>query len=141
VVLRSFGKSYGLAGLRLGFAIASPEIAVPLRAELGPWAVSGPAIEIGRRALHDSVWLRTAHGRLAADSARLDDFLRAAGFEIIGGTVLFRLARHAAAPAFVERLAREGIHVRSFAYAPDRLRFGLPGGDEAFRRLAKALGL
>jgi len=78
---------------------------------------------------------------VVADSTRLDDFLRQAGFEILGGTVLFRLARHVEAPAFVQRLAREGIHVRSFAYAPDRLRFGLPGDDEAFRRLAKALGL
>ena len=141
VVLRSFGKSYGLAGVRLGFAIASPDIAAQLRAELGPWAVSGPALEIGRVALNDGAWLRTARDRVVADSARLDDFLREAGFEILGGTVLFRLARHAAAPAFVQRLAREGIHVRAFAYAPDRLRFGLPGDDEAFWRLAKALGL
>ena len=108
VVLRSFGKSYGLAGLRLGFAIASPDIAVQLRAELGPWAVSGPALEIGRVALNDGAWLRTARDRVVADSARLDDFLREAGFEILGGTVLFRLARHAAAPAFVQRLARRG---------------------------------
>jgi cobalamin biosynthetic protein CobC len=141
VVLRSFGKSYGLAGLRLGFAIASPDIAAQLRAELGPWAVSGPAIEIGRATLSDGAWLRTARDRVVADSARLNDFLREAGFEILGGTVLFRLARHAAAPAFVQRLAREGIHVRPFGYAPDRIRFGLPADDEAFRRLAKALGL
>ena len=141
VVLRSFGKSYGLAGVRLGFAIASPDIAAQLRAELGPWAVSGPALEIGRVALNDGAWLRTARDRVVADSARLDDFLREAGFEILGGTVLFRLARHAAASTFVHRLAREGIHVRPFGYAPDRIRFGLPADDEAFRRLAKALGL
>ena len=141
VVLRSFGKSYGLAGVRLGFAIASPDIAAQLRAELGPWAVSGPALEIGRVALNDGAWLRTARDRVVADSARLDDFLREAGFEILGGTVLFRLARHAAASTFVHRLAREGIHVRPFGYAPDRIRFGLPADDEAFWRLAKALGL
>jgi cobalamin biosynthetic protein CobC len=141
IVLRSFGKSYGLAGVRLGFAIASPDIAMQLRAELGPWAVSGPALEIGRLALNDGAWLRTARDRVVADSARLDDFLRGAGFEILGGTALFRLARHAAAPAFVQRLAREGIHVRAFAHAPDWLRFGLPGDDKVFGRLAKALGV
>ncbi len=141
VVLRSFGKSYGLAGLRLGFAIASPDIAVRLREELGPWAVSGPALEVGRLALNDGAWLRKARDRLVVDCARLDDFLREAGFEILGGTALFRLARHVAAPAFVQRLARQGIHVRAFASAPDQLRFGLPADDEAFRRLAKALGL
>ena len=44
VVLRSFGKFYGLAGVRLGFAIASPRLANRLDMMLGPWAVSGPAI-------------------------------------------------------------------------------------------------
>lgn len=141
VVLRSFGKSYGLAGLRLGFAIASPDIALRLREEIGPWAVSGPALEIGRRALNDGAWLRTARDRVVADSARLDDFLREAGFEILGGTALFRLARHPTAFAFVQRLACQGIHVRSFGHSPEWLRFGLPADDEAFRRLVKALGV
>jgi cobalamin biosynthetic protein CobC len=141
VVLRSFGKTYGLAGVRLGFAIAQPDMASRLRAELGPWAVPGPALEIGRRALDDDTWLRAARERLVADGARLDGLLRAAGFEIAGGTLLFRLAHHPSAAAFVQRLGQHGIHVRTFADAPDQLRFGLPGDDEAFRRLATALGV
>lgn len=141
IVLRSFGKSYGLAGLRLGFAIASPGLSERLRLEIGPWAVSGPALEIGRRALNDGAWLRIARERLVGDCARLDGILRGAGFEIVGGTALFRLARHPSAAIFVERLACQGIHVRSFANAPDRLRFGLPGDDEAFVRLVRALGV
>jgi cobalamin biosynthetic protein CobC len=141
VVLRSFGKTYGLAGLRLGFAIAQPDLAERIRAELGPWAVSGPALEIGRRALRDDAWLQAAAERLAADGARLDGMLRAAGVEIVGGTLLFRLARHADAASFVQRLGRHGIHVRAFADRPDQLRFGLPANDEAFRRLAAALGV
>jgi cobalamin biosynthetic protein CobC len=139
IVLRSFGKTYGLAGLRLGFAIAHPTMAARLRAELGPWAVSGAALEIGRRALRDGDWLSAARERLVADSARLDGLLRAAGFEIAGGTLLFRLARHSSAALFVQRLGLQGIHVRAFPDAPDRLRFGLPGDDAAFRRLATAL--
>lgn len=141
VVLRSFGKTYGLAGLRLGFAIAQPDLAERIRAELGPWAVSGPALEIGRRALRDDAWLQAAGERLAADGARLDGMLRAAGVEIVGGTLLFRLARHADAASVVQRLGRHGIHVRAFADRPDQLRFGLPANDEAFRRLAAALGV
>jgi cobalamin biosynthetic protein CobC len=140
IVLRSFGKTYGLAGLRLGFAIAEREVIQRLRGELGPWAVSGPALAIGRRALADDDWLSATRERLVADSARLDGVLRAAGFEILGGTVLFRLARHPSAALFISRLAQHGIHVRAFAHSPDRLRFGLPGSDEAFRRLAAALG-
>jgi len=141
VVLRSFGKTYGLAGLRLGFAIAHRGIANRIREELGPWPVSGPALEIGRRALNDGAWLRVAHERLVADSARLDGVLRAAGFEIAGGTLLFRLACHPSAAIVAQRLGEQGIHVRAFADAADQLRFGLPGSDEAFRRLAGALGV
>jgi cobalamin biosynthetic protein CobC len=141
VVLRSFGKTYGLAGVRLGFAIAQRDMASRIRAELGPWAVPGPALEIGRRALNDGAWLRAARERLVADSARLDGLLRKAGFEIAGGTLLFRLARHPSATIFVQRLGQQGIHVRFFPAAPDQLRFGLPGNDEAFRRLAAALGI
>ena len=51
IVLRSFGKTYGLAGLRLGFAIGEPDLIARLAAELGPWAVSGPALAIGRQGL------------------------------------------------------------------------------------------
>jgi cobalamin biosynthesis protein CobC len=141
VLLRSFGKTYGLPGVRLGFAVASRDFAARLRAELGPWAVSGPALEIGRRALRDGAWLRAARDRLVADTARLDGLLRKAGFELLGGTLLFRLVRHPSAAVFLPRLGQQGIHVRAFAHAPDQLRFGLPGDDEAFRRLAGALGV
>jgi cobalamin biosynthetic protein CobC len=67
--------------------------------------------------------------------------LRAAGFELLGGTLLFRLVRHASAAIFVQRLGQHGIHVRAFPDAPEQLRFGLPGNDPAFRRLAAALGV
>jgi cobalamin biosynthetic protein CobC len=141
VVLRSFGKTYGLPGLRLGFAIGQPDIVARIRAELGPWAVSGAALEIGRQALRDSAWLQAARERLVADSARLDGLLRQAGFELLGGTLLFRLVRHASAGIFVQRLGQQGIHVRAFPDAPEQLRFGLPANDAAFRRLAAALGV
>ncbi len=92
VVLRSFGKTYGLAGLRLGFAVARADIAERLRAALGSWAVSGPALEIGGRALADVDWLARTRARLEADARWLDGLLARAGFETIGGTLLFRLA-------------------------------------------------
>lgn len=141
IVLRSFGKTYGLAGVRLGFAITLPDMALRIREELGPWAVPGPALEIGRRALNDGAWLSTTRERLVADTARLDGLLRQAGFEVLGGTLLFRLARHSSAAIFVQRLGQQGIHVRAFPDAPDQLRFGLPAGDGAFGRLAAALGV
>jgi cobalamin biosynthetic protein CobC len=139
VVLRSFGKAYGLAGLRLGFAIACADIVKPLRAALGPWPVSGPAIAIGGSALADSPWLDAMRARLDKDAARLDALLRAAGWRILGGTRLFRLAAHEDARGAFERLLAAGILARPFASAPDRLRFGIPGDENGWRRLATAL--
>jgi cobalamin biosynthetic protein CobC len=139
VVLRSFGKAYGLAGLRLGFALAAPNIAPSLRAALGPWPISGPAIAIGIRALTDSDWLEAMRARLSKEAARLDALLRDAGWRIIGGTCLFRLAAHPDAGAAFERLLTAGILARPFADAPDRLRFGIPADENAWERLAMAL--
>ena len=139
VVLRSFGKLYGLAGLRLGFAIASPSRAAMIRDALGPWAVSGAAVEIGRRALPDADWRQLAVARIVKDAARLDALLIAAGFTIVGGTALFRLARHIDACLWFDRLGRAGILARPFAARPDWLRFGLPGSEPDWRRLEAAL--
>lgn len=139
VILRSFGKTYGLAGLRLGFAVASPAIVARLRAALGPWAVSGPALEIAEKALRDDAWLAGTRDDLARHGARLEGLLASAGFTIDGRTPLFVLGRHPEAPHLVDRLARHGIHVRAFEHRPDWIRFGLPGDDAAFSRLAAAL--
>jgi cobalamin biosynthesis protein CobC len=139
VVLRSFGKAYGLAGVRLGFALASPDIEPSLRATLGPWPVSGPAIVIGVRALADSDWLEAMRVRLGGNAARLDALLHGAGWRIVGGTRLFRLAAHADARTAFDRLLNAGILARPFADTPDWLRFGIPGDENAWERLAKAL--
>ena len=141
VILRSFGKMYGLAGLRLGFAVTSPAFGARLRTALGPWAVSGPAIEIGRRALADTRWLEETRPRLREASKRLDGSLRSAGFAIAGGTPLFRLASHPAAGCWFTRLAQGGILTRPFRAKPDWLRFGLPGGPSEWERLEAALRL
>ncbi len=139
VVLRSFGKVYGLAGLRLGFAAASPEIAAVLRAAMGPWAVSGPAIEIGRQALMDTAWLESTLSWLGSAADQLDGLLLGAGFTIVGGTKLFRLASHHAASIWFERLAQCGILTRPFNGKPNWLRFGLPGTQTEWQRLEAAL--
>jgi cobalamin biosynthetic protein CobC len=139
VVLRSFGKFFGLAGLRLGFALASPAVATRLRAGLGPWAVAGPALAIGAAALQDQSWAATTRVRLAQAALRLDQILCGAGLEVAGGTALFRLARTPAAPALFQHLGRAGILVRCFADQPAWLRFGLPAGEPDWQRLAAAL--
>ena len=139
VVLRSFGKTYGLAGLRLGFALASPDIAPLLRAALGSWPVSGPAIAIGIRALADSDWLEATGVRLGNEAVRLDALLQHAGWRIVGGTRLFRLAAHSDARDVFRRLLAAGILARPFADERTWARFGIPGDESAWQRLAAAL--
>jgi cobalamin biosynthetic protein CobC len=139
IVLRSFGKTYGLAGARLGFALADAPTASVIREALGPWAVSGPAIAIGRAALADRAWLAATRARLAAETPQLDALIVAAGLRVVGGTNLFRLAEGAAAPEMFARLGRAGIFTRRFAERPDRLRFGFPGSPEDWERLRHAL--
>jgi len=141
VVLRSFGKFFGLAGVRLGFALATPALAARLRAALGPWAVSGPALAIGAAALADAAWIAATRVRLAESARRLDALLADAGLDVVGGTALFRLARAAAAADLFDRLGRAGIFVRRFADQPTWLRFGLPGAQAAWARLEAALGV
>jgi cobalamin biosynthetic protein CobC len=140
IVLRSFGKTYGLAGLRLGFALTTPARAAALRAALGPWAVSGPAIAAGLAALPARGWREATAAHLATEAAALDATLAGAGMTVIGGTRLFRLACSNAAPEIFQRLGRAGIMVRRFAAEPRWLRFGIPPDDAARDRLARALG-
>ncbi len=138
IVLRSFGKAYGLAGLRLGFAVAPPPLAAQLRAALGPWPVSGPAIAIGREALADADWLAAARRRLDSDAAWLDDALSRAGFEIVGRTRLFRLVRRPDAAERFAGLCSHGILTRPFRRDSALLRFAIPT-EEQRARIADAL--
>lgn len=139
VVLRSFGKFFGLAGLRLGFALAAPNLASRLEVSLGPWAVSGPAILIGEKALADASWKERMIERLAEASQRLDCLLTGSGLEILGGTSLYRLTRSSSAHDLFNHLGRAGIVVRRFVEDSTWLRWGLPQSEEDWQRLSAAL--
>jgi cobalamin biosynthetic protein CobC len=117
IVLRSLGKAYGLAGLRLGFALATLERAEMIRDALGPWAVSGRAIAIGQKALRGGAWLVETAERLACETRELDICLSTGGLSV-GGTRLFRLAEAPDAPAVFMRLGSAGIFIRRFAERP-----------------------
>ncbi|WP_020178692.1 threonine-phosphate decarboxylase CobD [Methylopila sp. M107] len=139
VVLRSLGKFYGLAGLRLGFAAGDAEMISELSGELGPWPVSGPALEAGRAALADDAWAVSTRLQLTVEAMRLDAILTDAGFEQVRGCDLFRTVRHPAAGTLHRQLARAGVWCRAFDDRPDQLRFGLPPDDEGFERLKAEL--
>ena len=138
VVLRSFGKFFGLAGVRLGFALAHPDVAKALATYFGPWAVSGPALELGLSALGDARWHDATRRRLADDARRLDTILAGAGLKVEGGTTLFRFAAHPRAGGLAAWLGARGILVRTFSWRDTALRFGLPGTEAEWRRLEAA---
>jgi cobalamin biosynthetic protein CobC len=138
VILKSFGKFWGLAGLRLGFAIGDPALCARLSEALGPWPVSGPALEIGARALDDTGWAETTRARLSDDAARLDALMAARGAAVAGGTALFRLYEVEDAAAWQDRLARGRVWSRVFPYSRRWLRLGLPAPDR-WSRIEAAL--
>lgn len=139
VVLRSFGKFFGLAGLRLGFAVLNPEIASRLAGLFGPWSVSGPALEIGIAALGDTAWRDAMVALLEAHAARLDALLAHADIKVQGGTSLYRYVEFDDAPHFFDHCGHRGIALRDFAGRPRALRIGLPGAEPDWSRLARAL--
>ncbi|AGT09529.1 threonine-phosphate decarboxylase CobD [Paracoccus aminophilus] len=138
-VLRSFGKFWGLAGLRLGFVVGHEGLTRRLRDRAGPWAVSGPALEIGAAAMADRGWAEDTVVWLAEAATHLDQIMTQAGCGFVGGTHLFRLYDLEDASAMQERLARSGIWSRIFPWNPRWLRLGLPGSREEFARLQDAL--
>lgn len=139
LVLRSFGKFYGLPGLRLGFVAGEPAILSRLAALIGDWPVSGPAIAIGTAALADTAWQDETRRRLAASARDLRAVLARHRLAVKGGTDLFVLIDDPRAGDIHARLARHGIWTRVFAENLDGLRLGIPGDAAALARLERAL--
>ncbi len=139
IVLRSFGKFYGLAGIRLGFILAAPRMAARLRDMIGPWPVSGMAIEIAERALADSLWADQTRARLQDETAHLDQLAINAGWELVGGTSLFRTYTTPDATSAQQKLAAHHIWTRIFPYSDKWIRLGLPGNTPDWSRLTAAL--
>jgi len=139
VVLRSFGKFFGLAGVRLGFMAGPADLVRRATDRMESWAVSGPALEIGRMALADLDWQTAMARQLSDEIGDLQILLMENGLGVIGGTPLFALASLRHAHALHKALARRHIWTRVFDYAPTWIRIGLPGSKANLERLASAL--
>jgi cobalamin biosynthetic protein CobC len=139
-VLRSFGKFYGLAGLRLGFVMGAADAIVALSEMAGPWPVSGAAIEIGRIALADRAWADATAQRLRQQCLVIDGLASRAGWSLVGGCELFRTYRTPDASSARDMLARHRIWSRAFPWSDRWLRLGLPGGPDEWDRLTRAIG-
>ncbi|WP_227003352.1 threonine-phosphate decarboxylase CobD [Kozakia baliensis] len=139
IVLRSFGKIYGLPGLRLGFLLASPDFAERARQFVGAWPVGSLALSVGREALRDREWLQQAHHIASSAKRRLVGILEQAYLQHEGQVSLFTLVITEDAAKLWTHLCRHGIVTRIFNAHHDRLRIGLPGGEEEWARLEQAL--
>lgn len=140
LILKSFGKFFGLAGLRLGFLAGPSDFIRNVRQELGPWAVSGIALEIGRQALTDTEWIMQTRIKLNDSATRMTALLADSGLKIVGGTDLFCLAESPEAPSLFRHLCESAILVRHFPERLETLRFGLPGTETDWHRLEDSLG-
>jgi cobalamin biosynthetic protein CobC len=138
IVLRSVGKFFGLAGLRLGFVAAREDILAPLADMLGPWTVSGPAQQVARAALEDQAWQHGMLDSLRVSGARLQSLLAGHGIAS-AGTALFQWWPEPRAEEFHEHMARRAIWVRLFREAARGIRLGLPPDEVGWQRLQQAL--
>lgn len=139
LILKSFGKFFGLAGLRLGFCLGPAKTINRLRLILGPWIVSGVAMEVATKALLDDLWVSQTRQRLNMASKRLETLLIKAGFNIVGKTSLFCLIQNDSADKIFHLLCTRGIHCRMFPDRSGYLRFGLPGSEDEWQRFTAAL--
>jgi len=139
ILLRSFGKFFGLAGVRLGFLVGPRAIMAQARRLIGDWPVSTAAIAFGRAAYRDRLWIAEARAVQQAGAARMDALLARQGMKARGQCPLFRLIEGQDGAALFERLARHAILSRPFEENSGWLRLGLPGDESAWARLGRAL--
>lgn len=153
IVLRSFGKFFGLPGIRLGFALAEPLLLQQLRDELGVWPLNSAANLVGTMALRDLSWQQQARDLLQGDAARLASFLGEYFSEqaVCNAGLFCSLTADLGSSAVIhEQLARQGVWTRRVDAAPCQgefsarkaegiIRFGLPGSDYAWDSLISAV--
>jgi cobalamin biosynthetic protein CobC len=138
IVLRSFGKFFGLAGVRLGFVLAERKLLKLLAEQVGPWAVSGPTRVLGQACLLDTEGHARQRVRSEAASERLALLLGQYGFQPQGGCALFQWLITERAEGLHEFMAQRGILLRLFAHNSS-VRFGLPAVEADWQRLEQAL--
>ncbi|WP_404440866.1 threonine-phosphate decarboxylase CobD [Stutzerimonas chloritidismutans] len=138
IVLRSFGKFFAMAGARLGFVLAEPDVLSLLDEALGPWPVTGPSRFVGAALLSDRPGQRLQRERLSVDSHRLSQLLIDHKLPPTGGCGLFQWVAADQSDRLFELMAGRGILVRRYRY-PESVRFGLPADEPGWQRLTDAL--
>lgn len=130
VILRSLGKFFGLAGLRVGFVAAPARLRGYLQAQLGPWGLAHPARFIAEQALLDRGWHQRQREAIAAQSELWSQWLRQRlGQEVMNAGLFCTIQDTARSCAqLYQTLGQRGVLVRIFEPREGRnlVRFGLP---------------
>lgn len=148
MILKSFGKFFGLAGLRLGFVLTNRDICQQLNRHLGPWGVNHPARWIAAKALADKMWQQETREKLVIDSQRLKQYLEnhspfKEGHNNIKKTSLFvtlGLNKERARKLYQE-LGQQGILVRHIptGQRQEYIRFGLIRDECLWKKFDQAI--
>ncbi|SOE09281.1 L-threonine O-3-phosphate decarboxylase [Hoeflea halophila] len=141
VVMRSFGKFFGLAGLRLGFVFAEPRLASILKDRLGPWAVSGPALAVAEHAFSRRDLVNELRNKIEKAHAMTRSALSMARVSIVGESELFFCCKVGDGATVADQLASHKILVRSFDHSPSFIRIGLVPDELSAVRLRETLRL
>lgn len=142
IILRSIGKFFGLAGIRVGFVAAPQIILTALNESLGPWALSGPSRFYAKHALNDTQWQINNRKYLASESQRLIRILTDHQLTPNGSTSLFCWIKTEKAKQLHQQLSHEGIFTRLFLptkQTTSSIRFGLPKNETQWTKLTQAL--
>ena len=140
IVIRTLSKAWGLAGLRVGFALGPKERIDVLRGFGGPYALTGPSIEIALDQLQGGVGrMRRVVRDARAGRVRLAAAIRDAGGAAEPSQTNFVLASFPDARWILRGLAAQGIKVRHFAHLPEYVRITVPRDAEEFGRVERAL--
>jgi histidinol-phosphate aminotransferase len=142
IVTRSFSKGYGLAGVRLGYLIARPEIVEQLVKVKDSYNCDALSLAAGAAALGDQDYLATTRGSIVATRRRLTAALRNLGYTVPESQANFVWATGGPPPARTfQQLKEQGILVRLMEYegfAPG-LRISI-GSDDEIDRLLEVMG-
>ncbi len=142
VIVRTLSKAWGLAGLRVGYAIAQPPIAGWIRAAGGPYPTSGPSLRAAQVMLGEGRQVvQSVTTEVRRERAILGQALRSLGFEVSASEANFVFARGPLASRLAESLRERGILVRAFVKPElaDCVRITCPGNRSEFDRLMSAI--
>ena len=140
IVLRTFSKAWGLAGLRVGYALGPPARFAAIRGSRPPFTVATPSLWIAERAL--ALGERITRGYIRSvrnEREGLRRALVAVGVDALPSTANFVFGVSKDVDLLDSVLLESGFRVRRFSHMPEAIRITVPGEENLFRRLIEAV--